>query len=248
MSADAVPRPTCRARSSFDVWSHHPYTSGGPTHSAFDPRDASLGDLPEMRRLLRAAQRAHHIRSRGGVRFWVTEFGWDSNPPDRIAVRVKLHARWLAEALYRMWRNDVSVAVWFQLRDIPDTKTDWGSIGQGGLFYKTTALYANERAKPAARAFRFPFVALPGRRAVTVWGRTTDSRAHEVAIERRASGHWIGVARVRADRYGIFQARPRGLNGHVLRARIGRSASLPYRAVRSRDVAVNPFGGQPASR
>lgn len=248
MSADLPPRPSCGARSSFDVWSHHPYTSGGPTHSAFDPRDASLGDLPEMRRLLRAAQRAHHIRSRSGVRFWVTEFGWDSNPPDPIAVRVKLHARWVAEALYRMWRNDVSLAVWFQLRDIPDTRTDWGSIGQGGLFYKTTDLYANERAKPAARAFRFPFVALPGARALTVWGRTPDSRSHEVAIERRGSGRWIAVATVRANRYGIFRLRPRVLNGRVLRARIGQTASLPFRAVPTRDVPVNAFGGRPASR
>jgi hypothetical protein len=248
MSDAAPPRPTCGARSSFDVWSHHPYTSGGPAHSAFDPRDASLGDLPEMRRLLRAAQRAHHIRSRAGVRFWVTEFGWDSNPPDPIAVRVKLHARWVAEALYRLWRNDVSLAVWFQLRDISPERRDWGSLGQGGLFYRTTDLYANERPKPAARAFRFPFVALPGRRTVTVWGRTPDSRRHDVEIERRAGGRWIRVVRVRANRHGIFQARPRGLNGQVLRARVGGSTSMSYRAVRSRDVAVNPFGGPPASR
>jgi hypothetical protein len=27
-------KPTCRARSHFDVWAHHPYTLGGPTHRA----------------------------------------------------------------------------------------------------------------------------------------------------------------------------------------------------------------------
>ena len=42
-------RPTCSARVRFDIWSHHPYTSGGPTHEALLPDDVSLGDLPEMR-------------------------------------------------------------------------------------------------------------------------------------------------------------------------------------------------------
>ena len=38
------------------------------------------------------------------VRFWVTEFSWDSNPPDPNGVPIDLHARWVAEGLYRMWR------------------------------------------------------------------------------------------------------------------------------------------------
>jgi hypothetical protein len=202
----------------------------------------SLGDLSRMRKLLRAAERAHHIRSKGRVRFWVTEFSWDTKPPDRKGVPVALHGRWVAEALYRMWRNGVTLAVWFQLRDVPPGSPEWGTIGQGGLFYRTTARYADERSKPAATAFRFPFVALPGRRSVTVWGRTPDSRAHSVSIERRARGRWTRVARVRANRYGIFSLRPRGLNGRVLRARIGRTASLPFSATPTRDLAVDPFG------
>ena len=245
MSAHARPRPTCRARSSFDVWAHHPYTSGGPTHAATSPDDASMGDLARMHTLVRAAERAHHIRSRGRVRFWVSEFSWETKPPDPLGVPPRLHARWVAEALYRMWQNDVTLAVWFQLRDIPRTRTDWGVIGQGGLFYKTTDLYANERAKPAARAFRFPFVAVPGRRAVTVWGRTPDSSFHRVAIERRASGAWIRVERVRSNRHGIFHLRLPGASGRVLRARAGRSLSPAYRAVPSRDLEITPFGGQP---
>ena len=52
-----------RARD-FDIWSHHPYTSGGPTHEACRPDDVSLGDLPEMRAVLDAAVRAGHVVSR----------------------------------------------------------------------------------------------------------------------------------------------------------------------------------------
>ena len=63
MSAGSKPEPTCDDKSEFDVWAHHPYTYGGPTHSAFNPDDVSLGDLGKMRRLLDAAERrrAHPV-------------------------------------------------------------------------------------------------------------------------------------------------------------------------------------------
>ncbi|HMJ97384.1 MAG TPA: hypothetical protein VK486_16150 [Thermoleophilaceae bacterium] len=245
MSTNSKPDPSCHARSSFDVWAHHPYTSGGATHKADSPEDASMGDLPRMRALLLAAQRGHRIRSHGRVGFWVTEFSWETKPPDPRGVPPRLHARWVAEALYRMWQNDVTLAVWFQLRDIPRFRTDWGPIGQGGLFYKTTELYANEREKPAALAFRFPFVAVPRRGTTTVWGRTPDSRSQSVVVERRTSGGWSRVTRVRSNRHGIFRVRLRGAYGDVLRARAGHSLSLAYRAVPSFDLAITPFGGQP---
>lgn len=95
-------RPTCSAETRFDVWSHHRYTSGGPTHQAVLRDDVSLGDLPEMRRVLDAAMRAGHVRSAGKPRFRVTEFSWDSSPPDPNGVPTALHTRWVAEALYRM--------------------------------------------------------------------------------------------------------------------------------------------------
>ena len=52
-----------------------------------------------MKVLLDAAARTRHVRSRAPVRFWVTEFSWDTNPPDPRGVPVKLQARWLSEAL-----------------------------------------------------------------------------------------------------------------------------------------------------
>jgi hypothetical protein len=99
------PAPGCKARASFDVWSHHPYTEGGPNHHAEVPGNVSLGDLGKMRQVLRAAIRAGHIRSTRRVRFWVTEISWDTNPPDPGGVPARTHARWVAEAMYRMWRR-----------------------------------------------------------------------------------------------------------------------------------------------
>ena len=49
----------------------------------------------------------------------MTEFSWDSNPPDPKGVPAVLEGRWVAEALYRMWSAGVSLVTWFTLRDQP---------------------------------------------------------------------------------------------------------------------------------
>jgi hypothetical protein len=235
-------RELLRSRSYFDVWSHHPYTAGGPSHQASQDNNASIGDLPEMRRVLLAARRAGHVRSRGAPRFWVTEFSWETKPRDRQGVPPRVHGRWVAEALYRMWRNGVSFVSWFALRDGPPAARELGFALDGGLYFRTRRRYADERAKPAARAFEFPFVAVPERGRVTLWGRTPDSRRHTVTLERRSRGRWTRLQRVRTNAHGLFLLRRSDLGGAVLRARVGSSRSLPFRAVPTRDRETQPFG------
>src|SRR5829696_8773829 len=235
-------RELLRARSYFDVWSHHPYTEGGPSHQATLSNNASIGDLAEMHRVLERARRAHRILSRGAPRFWVTEFSWETRPADRLGVPLRVHGRWVAEALYRMWRDGVSLVSWFALRDGPPRGRELGFTLQGGLYFRTTKRYADERAKPAARAFEFPFVAVPERGHVTLWGRTPDSRRHTVTVERRARGSWTRLKRIRTNAHGLFLFRRSGLEGDVLRARVGSARSLPFRAVHTRDRPTLPFG------
>jgi hypothetical protein len=242
------PEADCRARARFDVWAAHPYTSGGPTHEAGFEEDVSLGDLPAMRAVLRQAARAGRILPRGRPGFWVTEFSWESRPTDRFGVPLRTHSRWLSEALYRMWANGATLVTWFALRDGPEGTAAFGFELQGGLYFRTTQLYANERAKPAAQAFRFPFAAVPGRRRVTIWGRTPDAQRHTVTIERRRAGRWTRLTRIRTNANGIFRSRRRGLHGALLRARIGSDESRAFRAVPSRDLPVWPFGDIPHPR
>jgi hypothetical protein len=239
------PEVNCGARSRFDAWAHHPYTSGGPTHEASLVEDASLGDLPELRRILASARRRGHVLPRRGTRFWITEFSWDSKPPDRWGVPLQRHARWVSEALYRMWKNGASLVTWFALRDGPPGKEAFGFVMQAGLYFRTTERYADERAKPAAEAFRFPFVAVPERGRVTIWGRTPDARRHSVTIERRRGGGWSRLDRIRTNAHGIFRTRRRGVFGATLRARVGAAASLPFKAARTADKPVWPFGDAP---
>jgi hypothetical protein len=219
-----------------DVWSVHPYTSGPPARRAGSRGDVSVGDLPEVRRILR---RTGH----GRVPLWITEFGWDSAPPDPKAVPVREHARWVDEAMYRMWRQGVRVLIWFQMRDNPKGTFTWEQTYQAGLYYRTTPNYADEKAKPALRAFRFPFVALPSGRGIVLWGRTPGSRAGRVVVERRIGRRWRRVTSLRADGDGIFRGRLSRRRPQVLRARSGGETSLGFAPRRTKMRFVNPFGG-----
>ena len=117
VSKGAHPHATCHDKIKFDVWSHHPYTWGGPFGKAKAPGDVELGDLPKMRSLLQAGVRLHHVVSAHPVQFWVTEFGWDTNPPRPHAASLGLASRWTAESLYQVWRSGVSLVTWFVLVD-----------------------------------------------------------------------------------------------------------------------------------
>ncbi|HJQ75021.1 MAG TPA: cellulase family glycosylhydrolase [Gaiellaceae bacterium] len=196
------PHATCKAKATFDIWSHHPYTFNGPFGHAKRKDDVSLGDLPKMRSLLRTAIKLHRISARHGVQFWVTEFSWDTKPPRRHAAPVGLASRWTAEALYQMWKSGVSLVTWFGLED-----KGGKSPYQSGLYFHASSL-SRARAKPVRTAFRFPFVAYLGRHTVSVWGRDATSNARVVSIQRRVGTHgsWRTVARVRANRVGIFRA------------------------------------------
>jgi hypothetical protein len=232
-------KPTCPYRSHFDVWSHNPYTSGGPTHNAFHPDDVSLGDLPEMRGLLHAAIDAGHVVSRRPVGFWVTEFSWDTKPPDPKGVPAALHARWVAEALYRMWANDITLVTWLILRDEPVAT----GFLQSGLYYYGSSL-ETARPKPALRAFRFPLVAFPRRRGVYVWGRTPAGKPGRVVVEQSFRGGWRRLGTLRTSRHGIFQRHFSSMPVGWVRARNleTKDFARPFSLKSVPDRFFNPFG------
>jgi hypothetical protein len=242
MSGGSHPHATCTKTISFDIWSHHPYTTGGPNHSAAARDDVSLGDLPEMHRLLQAADHAGHVKP-GKPDFWITEFSWDTKGPDPDGVPLARHARWVAQAFYNMWRSGVSLCVWFQLRDNPKGTFTWGQTWQSGLYFRTTEKYAQEKAKPVRQVLRFPFVALPEGGGARIWGRTPTNGAASVTIERRSGSKWLRVTSLKAGAYGVFNRRLSGNSGALLRARVGSDASVPFKVERTPDVRVNPFGG-----
>jgi hypothetical protein len=201
VSKGKKPHKTCSTPAHFDVWSTHPYSFNGPYGKAHGTDNVSLGDLPTMDKLLENGVKLHQVVSNGPVKFWVTEFSWDTNPPRKNAAPVNLQARWAAEAFHQMWLSGVSLVTWFMLEDQPGNT----SYQSGLYFYGRTLAHA--RAKPMRTAFRFPFVAYLGtKNAVSVWGRDATSSLTTISIQQRhgARGAWRTVGRIRANRYGIF--------------------------------------------
>jgi hypothetical protein len=226
----------------FDVWSHHPYTSGDPTHQTLGPDSVSIGQLPRMARVLRAAIKQGRVISSGPVQFWVTEFGWDTNPPDPQGVPIRLQARWISEAFFRMYRAGVTVASWFQMRD------GFGGDSRfaDGLYSTCTSQPANpacDKPKISFDSFRFPFVAFRrDRRHVLIWGRTPASIPATVVVEQKRRGGFKKVATVATNAYGVFQRTLRTRKKGSLRARLanGSIQSLPFSLKRPRDFPISP--------
>ncbi len=94
----------CRTPAHVDILAHDPYSVAGPTSPALNRDDVSVPDLGKLTRPLRAAERRGTALPRGRKRLWVTEFSWDSSPPDPQGVPVATQARWLEEALHIFWR------------------------------------------------------------------------------------------------------------------------------------------------
>jgi len=243
MTPAGKPKAGCDRRVHFDIWSHHPFTSGGPTHKAYHKGDVSLGDLGEMKAMLVAAYKYRHIVSTSMPGFWVTEFSWDTKPPDPDALPVKLQARWTAEAMYVMWKAGITMVTWLDIRDHPYP----ANAVQSGLYYLGSTLQ-KDKPKPTLSAFRFPFVAYTRKHGIFVWGRTPWGKPGRVVLYQSSTGRWKQRASLTANQYGIFSGTIKGTRTGYLRAQLavgGKSAggrSLSFSLKQPPDHLISIFG------
>jgi hypothetical protein len=151
--------------------------------------------------------RADVTRYFGAKPLWLTEYGYQTNPPDRLlGVSYAQQAAYLGEAALRVWQQSgVTVLIQFLMRDEP-------SVGgwQSGLFTVGGA------AKPAYHAFALPLaqVARHGASA-TLWGQVRPGAGRRAYVVQRAVGNaWRTVgSTAETDARGTFTrsvALPRG--------------------------------------
>jgi hypothetical protein len=130
------------ARARLDAYAHHPYPLSrfeSPSAGGCRQRACTTVTLATIDRLL-----AEVSRQFGAKRIWLTEYGYQTNPPDRLGVPESQHARYLREAINRARRLPrVDVLVQFLYRDEPDPAR-W----QSGL------LRTDGTPKPALAVFR----------------------------------------------------------------------------------------------
>jgi hypothetical protein len=249
MTGGKHPKPIkgkCPGGVHFDIFDVHPYSSGGPTHEG-RPNDVQIGDLPKLQTLLQAADKAHRIR--GAFKrtpLWITEFGWDSNPPDPGGLPMSILTQWTAESLHLAWQAGVTHFFWYTLRDEPLLPNRPASITvQSGLYTRGETIAADQ-PKEVLTSFRFPFVAFARKQGLEIWGRTPTSQGGRVEIQVLSGGKWRRSAYLTAASNGIFTGTLKtkyGGNKHgAARAVFGSGTSVPFPMKRVGDFRHAPFG------
>ena len=137
--------------------------------------------LGGVKRLLHAAKKHHRYQPRGRVPLWITEFWWESNPPDKtLGIPVKKQARWIEQALYLFWRAGAPVALNLQVTDSLLPRPDPEAVT-----YQTGIFCCDGPRKPSYTAFTFPFVGnRSSKRKVRVWGKAPNSGRLKVQVRR----------------------------------------------------------------
>jgi hypothetical protein len=210
----------CGNPAHLDVAAQHLYGIGGPLWRPYSSDDVAVANMYRVADVLRAAQRTGHVLPRGRKQLWVSEISWDSSPPDPNGVPIRQQAKWLEQALYLLWRQGVDTVLWLQLADSAPIPS-YAASYQGGLFF------LDGQAKPAAAAFRFPFVAVHTHGgSLRVWG--LSPRGGLLTVERLRAGSWKAVGRLVVRRHEVFTKTIEVRAPAVLRARVDDELSLPW--------------------
>jgi hypothetical protein len=172
-----------RAGARLDAYAHHPHPlSPAESPSAGGCDHCSTISMASLERLLTETRRAFGSR----VRIWLTELGYQTNPPDRVlGVGWGAQARFVAEAQHRAYRAaGVDVLIQYLFRDEPET-----SAWQSGL--ETVS----GRAKPSMAAYSLPLVQVVRRgAATTVWGQVRPGTgARPYVLQRLVGDRWAAV-------------------------------------------------------
>ncbi|HEX5610383.1 MAG TPA: hypothetical protein VFX45_09875 [Solirubrobacterales bacterium] len=243
------PKPikgACPGGVSFDIFDIHPYSTGGPTHEG-QPNDVQTGDLPKLQALLKAADKAGRINGRfKRTPLWITEFSWDSNPPDPGGLPMHILTQWTAEAMHEAWAAGVPKFFWYSLRDEPFRADRPASLTvQSGLYFRDGNM-ANDQPKEVLTTFRFPFTAFAKNGTIEFWGRTPTSQPGRVQLQVMKGGKWRKLGGAKADGGGIFHGTVssgygRNKKGFV-RAVFAGQSSVPFPMKRVGDFRHPPFG------
>ena len=191
-----------------DAYAHHPYpTDRKQTPTSGACRHCETITMASLDRLLAEVRRAW-----GGKRIWLTEYGYQTNPPDRyLGVSYNRQAEFVGAAAHRAYAAPrVDMLIQFLYRD-DSLPAGW----QSGLITRAG------RAKPAYLAWQIPLtqVSRKGNRVV-VWGQVrigSGRRTFRLQASRGKGWRALGGMR-RTDARGFFRVTVNVPRGTRLRA------------------------------
>ena len=190
-----------------DAYAHHPYPGRPQTETPWLPACArcagiTMADLERLIALVR--------RTFGPKRIWLTEYGYQTNPPDTLlGVPPRTQASRVASAMRRVYEAPgVDLLVFFLVRD------DAHDAGWQSGFVTTSGV-----PKPAYTALRFPLVAVSRKGGlVTLWGQVRPRggpQPYRLRMLRGGRWSWLGGVRV-TDARGTLRVAVRAPTGSVI--------------------------------
>jgi len=191
-----------------DGYAHHPYSLyDRPDASSPNPDDLMLGDLDRLSDELEQLYRSGRITTR--LPIFVTEYGYETNPPDVIrGVSLLQQARYHGLATFLAWKQqDVSLFAQFLLNDVEPPEGAKGPIGKS-RDWQTGLYFNNGQPKPMVQAFKLPFWAerqsLPGGDFVLLFGQVRpNSGRKRIEVEMQGPNNtWVPVQ--------TYETRPAG--------------------------------------
>ena len=181
----------CRVprRLAVNAIAHHPYVQGGSrapfTPARFD--EITISSAVRLKTIMAQAVRRGRIGP--GLPVYYTEFGFQTNPPDRIlGVPLAVQASYLNQSEWIAFRDPAVRGVsQYLLRD---------DGGLGG--FQTGLRFSDGRAKPSLAAYRFPIWVVRRGISVTVFGQVreaADGATGVVRVQVRLPGRQFATYR-----------------------------------------------------
>jgi hypothetical protein len=184
----------CDKTAHFDVLASDPYDVGSPTTPAINADDASAPDMGKLTNVLQAALEARTALPDAAKPLWVTEFGYDSDPPNPAGLPLAEQARWLEQSLYVFWSEHVSTVLWYLIRDQPGR--DYATTYDSGVYF-----YSG-KTKPSYTAYQFPLVVAEHGSKSQAWG--IAPAGGKVFVQELLAGHWQTVDSFHAAAGAVF--------------------------------------------
>jgi hypothetical protein len=186
----------------------HPWNFGGygnPQSRTRSKTALTQAYMPRLHRLMDSAARRGRIGRGKGI--WVTEFGYQTKPPDSFStISLDAHARYINESdrLFFADRRIRSVAQ-YELADVPQTEL----VNTGLRFARS----GGGQEKPAYAAYRMPIVVTRrSASSVEVYGQVRPARllsggpfVRPLVQAAQPGGEFVTVATPLTNRRGIFR-------------------------------------------
>jgi hypothetical protein len=185
---------------------HHPYTPGEGIHARGKRDEAPIADLGRLTRTVDAIARRGRLPRRLPV--WITEFGFQTDPPDPFQFAIRRVPGLMDESEWIAFRNRrVRSYSQYSLRDDPPRPS-----GNRFLRYSSFQMglrFDDGRKKPGVYdAFPMPaFVRLLGPGRVEIFGGLRSGNSGRAAISARVpGGRYLSVGSARLNSAGYFRS------------------------------------------